>query len=137
MKDFDAALAGKHAPQPFKLAGEVFTAKGKLPFKRFRQFLASLQAEGVDELAKTEEFLLMSVRPSDRPRLAKLLEADDDDEATDDLGIVGPDQVAQVAEWLMELYSGKPQSSLTSSSAGGSDTPPSPIPASLNSRVGT
>lgn len=121
-RDFDAMLAERAGVRPtFRLAGQVFTVKARLPHKKFRGLLASLASDDYDEDEKTNEFFSMALIPDDRKRFFLLLDYDGDGDEVDEQMVVSPDQVQALTTWLMELYTGK-QSPSSASSPNGSDT---------------
>lgn len=135
-RDFDAFLADKAGVRPtFRLAGQTFTVKAKLPSKRFRMLLNQLTSEGVDEDALENEFLRLAIIPQDRERFFLLLDYDGEGDEVDEWSVVSPQQQQQLVEWLMELYTGKAEPSSGSSQDGSTTTGASQNVVSLNSRT--
>lgn len=134
-RDFDAMLAERAGVRPtFRVAGQLFTVKAKLPFKRFQTLLSSLASDDVDEDAKTEEFFRLCLVAQDRERFFTLLDYDGEGDEVDEWAVVSPEQVAALTEWLMELYTGKSLGNSASSSNGSAETGAPPNVVSLNSR---
>lgn len=132
-RDFDAMLSEKAGVRPtFRVGGQEFTAKAKIPYKRFRAFLESLDGEDVDEAAKFEDFMQLALVRDDRERFRQLLDADGDD---DDEDVVAIGQVGQITEWLIEHYTGKAAPNSDSSSDGSAPTGAPGNVVSLNPRT--
>lgn len=133
-RDFDAMLAVRAGVRPtFRVGGQEFTVKTKLPFRKFSAFLGSLEA-GDDEMARTEEFFAMALIPADRQRFLDLLKAepdDDDDEST----YAGPEQIGEITQWLIEYYAGKASENSDSLSNGAGNTAALRNVVSLNPRA--
>lgn len=110
VKDFDAMLAEKSGGRPeFVIAGQKFTARGKLPWKKFSTLILSLTAEdtsSADGLIKTEDFFRLVLVPADRQRFIDLINHDGDEDEDDD-HIVGAQQVSEILDWLLGHYTGK------------------------------
>lgn len=135
-RDFDAMLAERAGVRPtFRLAGQVFTVKAKLPHKKFKNLLATLAGDDADENKAEEDFFRLCLVPQDRERFFLLLDFDGEGDQVDEWTVVSPDQVSALIEWLMELYTGKQMPSSASSSAGSSNTGTAPNVVSLNSRT--
>lgn len=135
-RDFDAMLAERAGVRPtFRVGGQEFTIKAKLPFKKFQKLVASLAGDDVDEDAKTDEFFAMVLVPQDRERFFLLLNYDGEGDEVDEWNVVSPEQVTSLTQWLMELYTGKAGASSASSSNGsaGAGAPLNVV--SLNSRI--
>lgn len=129
-RDFDAMLAERAGVRPtFRVGGQEFTVRAKLPFKRFATLVNSEQD---DEITATEDFFRMVLVPADRDRFMALLDADGEED-TD--GVIDPEQVKLISEWLMELYTGKGRQSSDGSSDGAATTGPPPNVVSLNPRA--
>lgn len=134
-RDFDAMLAERAGVRPtFRLAGQTFTVKARLPHKRFRALLTQLSDETLDDEAGEEQFLRLALIPQDRERFFLLLDFDGEGDEVDEWNVVGPEQINKLVEWLMELYTGKLLPSSDSSSAGSEKTGPPPKVVSLSSR---
>lgn len=133
-RDFDAML--NHGVRPtFRLAGQTFTVKAKLPHKRFKNLLSTLAADDADEDKAETDFFRLCLVPHDRERFFALLDFDGEGDEVDEWAVVSPEQVAGLIEWLMELYTGKLSSSSASSSAGSASVGATPNVVSLNSRT--
>lgn len=133
-RDFDAMLAERAGVRPtFRVAGQTFTVKAKLNFRKFSKMLSALGADDTDENEAMDEFFRMVLIPQDRDRFFELLDSDDEDESK----VVGADQMRALSQWLMEHYTGKPQTSEESSSDGSASAGESPNVVSLNSRTQT
>lgn len=136
-RDFDAMLAARAGVRPtFRVGGQVFTVKARLPSKKFRNLLASFADEDVDEDQATVDFFTLCLVKSDRERFFALLDAEGEDADDDDQddGVIDMEQLNAITEWLMELYTGKARPSSTSSSGGSDSTGTSPKVVSLSSR---
>lgn len=134
-RDFDAMLAERAGVRPtFRLAGQLFTVKAKLPYKKFKNLLATLADDDTDEAQAQEDFFRMALIPQDRERFFALLDYDGEGDEVDDQAVVSPDQVAALGEWLMELYTGKRPPSEESSLGGSGSAGALPKVVSLNSR---
>lgn len=135
-RDFDAMLAARAGVRPtFKVGGQEFTVKAKLPFKKFQKLVASLAGDDIDEEAKTEEFFRMVLIPQDRERFFLLLNYDGEGDEVDEWNVVSPEQINGLTEWLMELYTGKAGANSPSSSNGSDDAGQRQNVVSLTSRT--
>ncbi|MDP8971150.1 MAG: hypothetical protein M3N52_11790 [Actinomycetota bacterium] len=135
-RDFDAMLAEKAGVRPtFTVAGQTFTARAKVPFKKFTRMLAAID-DDADVVDTAEKLFDLALIKADRQRFQDLLDADGDDEGDED-AVVSLAQLNQITEWLMEIYTGKPQTSTNSSSPGPSETGPSSNVVSLTPRTQT
>lgn len=122
-KDFDAYLNADGGGRPtFTVGGSTFTCRAKLPWRKFTSLLAAMT--GADETgegaAATERFLTMAIVREQRDRFEALLNLEDNDE--DDTVGISPGEVNELAEWLMEHYTGKRSASDASSSDGPPNT---------------
>lgn len=137
-RDFDAMLAERAGVRPtFRLAGQVFTVKAKLPHKRYRTFLAALTADDADEDALQDEFFRMCLVPQDRERFFLLLDYEGEGDEVDEWSVASPEQVSELMTWLLETYTGKRSDSSGSSSDGSGVTGTSQNVVSLNARSQT
>jgi hypothetical protein len=118
-KDFDAMLAAKQRARPtFTVAGQEFTARKRLPFKRFQQVLDMMTADDVDTDRATEEFFRTILVPADRDRFIEALAYDgDDDDKVVDYEVLG-----EMTNWFLEIYTGKAPTSSENSSDGSPST---------------
>jgi hypothetical protein len=119
----------------FTLGGQQFTAKAKLPFRKWQ---ALIDAAGNDEMTdkqQTDEFFKLALIPADRQRFFMMLDWDggDGDEADEQL-VVDQRQANELTKWLMEIYTGKLPNSSESSSDGSAPTATSQNVVSLSSR---
>lgn len=117
-KDFDAYL-NEHGGRPtFTVGGQTFTARAKLPWRKFTALLSVMTGAGEtgEGAQATEHFLAAAVVAGDRERFTALLNLEDNDE--DDAVGISPGEVNELAEWLMEHYTGKRPERDESSSAG-------------------
>jgi hypothetical protein len=114
-KDFDAMLAGRPT---FTIGGQSFTARAKLPWRKFTSLLGAMTeaVDGGGGTEATEKFLVMAVVRDDRERFKALLELDDNDD--DDSVGISPNEITELSTWLMEHYTGKNSDSGDSSSGG-------------------
>lgn len=134
-RDFDAYVAEQAGVRPtFRLAGQTFTVKAKLPHRKFRNLLAQLTSEEADEAQLEDEFLRMALIPQDRERFFLLLDYEGEGDEVDEWSVASPEQIQQLIEWLMGLYTGKAEENSDSSSAGSATTGASQNVVSLNSR---
>jgi len=134
-KDFDAMLAERAGKRPtFKVGGQEFTARAKLPYKRFQKIMATMTADDTDVDEGTEMFFRSVIIPADRDRFLALLNNEDDDDNED--SVVDAYQLNQITEWLLGIYTGKAETSSSSSSDGSATTGVSRNVVSLNSRAG-
>lgn len=116
-RDFDAFMAEKSPGRPeFMLAGQKFTARSRLPWKKFSTFILNMgdDVSSKDGIDKTEEFFRMVLVAQDRQRFVDLINQDADEE--EDENIVSPAQVSELLDWLLEYYTGKAQPPEESSS---------------------
>jgi hypothetical protein len=136
-KDFDAMLAEAGGRPTFTIGGQTFTCRAKLPWRKFTSMLALMTgaSEAGDGAQATESFLTAAVVAKDRDRWVEMLNMEDNDE--DDTVGISPGEINDLAEWLMEHYTGKRPASGESSSAGQSNTGPSRKVVSLNPRKAT
>lgn len=126
-KDFDAALREKRGEElEFVVAGQTFTARAKLPWKKYSTLIMSLFGQDVttaDGLNKTEEFFRLVIVKRDRDRFIALMDSDGDGEEDgegDEDNVIDPTQVSALLDWMLALYTGKEPKNETSSS----DSPP-------------
>lgn len=110
-RDFDAALKEKTGGRPtFKLGGQTFTCRAKLPWRKFSGMLLALQSgvrpEGKTDLDQTEDFFSMVLIPADRERFLKMLNKEDIEEDEDEESVIDNADVGQLLDWLMKYYLG-------------------------------
>ena len=130
-KDFTKKYSDIERPE-FIVGGQTFTARAKLPYKRFSTLLEQMRADDVDVQAATAEFFRTALIREDRDRFIELLEYDgDDDDVT-----ISMEQLNEITDWLMEHFTGKTQPSSDSSPNGAGGTGQSRKVVSLSSRAG-
>jgi hypothetical protein len=136
-RDFDAMLAEAGGRPTFTIGGQTFTCRAKLPWRKFTSLLAVMTgaSEAGDGAQATEGFLTAAVVAKDRARWIELLNLEDNDD--DDTVGISPGEINELAEWLMEYYTGKRSGNAESSSAGPSSTGQSRKVVSLNPRKAT
>lgn len=106
-KDYDAMLAETISGAPsFRVAGQNFTCKKKLPWKKFQKLLISLTVSQVTEenaTSDTERFFSLVLRPECRDSFLALLNYEGDDEEQS----IDSKQVSLILDDLLEYYTGK------------------------------
>lgn len=133
-RDFDAMLAEKAGVRPtFKIGGQEFTARARIPYKRFQRVLDVMRSEETTEDEATEKFFHAAIVPADRERFFTLLNCDDDD--ADDAAVIDQEALNSLVQWLLEIYTGKATGSEQPSSDGSSTTGRSQKVVSLTSRT--
>ena len=119
-KDFYAMLAEKAGDRPsFKLCGQEFTCKKKLPWRAWNAMILSLQFENDTTDEMVEKFFNMVLTTSDKEKFFELLDKDDVDEEGNEIeddNFVSDEQTGAVMKWLLDLYTGKAQENDESSS---------------------
>lgn len=111
-KDFDAALKVSSGDRPeFTIAGQKFTCRAKVPWKKFGAMIFALQSgqlpEGETEIGQTEKFFQMVLIKADRQRFSDLLNRGlEEDEDEEDEDIVSAEQMGALTDWLMSHYLG-------------------------------
>lgn len=132
-RDFDAMLAEQAGIRPtFKVGGQEFTLRSKLPYAKWNKLLAVMRADDVEESAATAEFFNTVLIRADRQRFLDLLAKEDDDD--DDDAVVGLTQMNELTDWVMGHFTGKLLSSSGGSSPGANGTGPAPNVVSLQSK---
>lgn len=139
-RDFDAMLADKAGIRPtFKVAGQEFTLRSRLPYATWNRLLAEMRDDELDEMERSRRFFRHTLVKADRQRFLDLLdigqdeEPDGDDEELDE-DAIGLDQLGPITDWVLEHFTGKPQSNTVSSSPGSNGTGPAPNIVSLSSK---
>jgi hypothetical protein len=133
-RDFDAMLAEQAGVRPtFKVGGQEFTLRAKLPYTKWNKLVAHMRADDTDAMEATSEFFNTVLIRSDRERFAALLEQEDDD-SEDEVGVIGLSQMDALTDWVMEYFTGKLQSSSNGSSPGANGTGQQRNVVSLSSR---
>lgn len=135
-RDFDAMLAEKAGIRPtFKVGGQEFTLRAKLPWAKFVGLLAVMSAEDSDNMAATQQFFNTVLIRDDRSRFRDLLEkgakGDDDD---DDDDVIDISQMSHITEWVLEHFTGKHRMNTGGSAPGSNGTGQSPNVVSLSSK---
>src|SRR4051794_18142014 len=134
-RDFDAMLAEMAGTRPtFKVAGQEFTLRAKLPYGKWNKLIAKMRADDTDADQATKEFFNTVLVRADRERFLALLDVDDDEDDTDS-GVVGIQQMDALTDWVMEYFTGKLKSSSNGSSPGANGTGQPPNVVSLSSRT--
>lgn len=132
-RDFDAMLAEKAGIRPtFKVGGQEFTLRSKLPYSKWNKLLAVMRDDDTDAEEATEMFFNTVLVKDDRQRFLDLLAKEDDDD--DDDNVIGLDQMNKITDWVMEHFTGKRPSSSDGSSHGANGTGPQPNVISLSSK---
>jgi len=132
-RDFDAMLAEQAGVRPtFKVGGQEFTLRAKLPYKKWNELLAVMRSDETDADEATTAFFNTVLIRSDRQRFLELLEHDDDDDT--DENVVGLEQMDGLTDWIMEHFTGKRRTSSDGSSPGANGTGPAPNVVSLGSK---
>jgi hypothetical protein len=134
-RDFDAMLAERAGIRPtFRVGGQEFTLRKKLAYAKWNKLLAAMRSPEADTDANqaTIDFFNVVLIPADRERFAALvLKADDDD---DDDDVIDLTQMDELTDWILEVFTGKPQSNSNSSKAGSNGTGVAPNVVSLSSK---
>lgn len=136
-RDFDAMLAEQAGVKPtFKIAGQEFTLRSKLPYTKWNRLLAAMRDPDGDDMAATQVFFNTVLIKADRQRFADLLAEGDDDEDddADDDNRIGIEQMAPLTDWAMELFTGKLQRNTDGSSPGAEQVGQQPNVISLSSK---
>lgn len=104
-KNFDSDGSKKAERPNFEVAGQHFTCRAKLSFRKWRTLFSDLDEETntVDGLVRINDFFQAVLLPGDRERFAELLESEDDD---DDEQVLELQTLNDIIKWLMEHYSG-------------------------------
>jgi hypothetical protein len=138
--DYDAMLAEKAGGRPeFTVAGQRFTARSKLSWKKFNSWVLSM--EGVDATSqeavdRTVDFFRMALLPESRERFIALLDFEGDDDDPDaDMRVISNEAMTAILDDLLARYTGKAKKNETESSSGPGTTGPSSNVVSLNPRV--
>jgi hypothetical protein len=132
-RDFDAMLAEKAGIRPtFKVGGQEFTLRSKLPYSKWNKLLAVMRDDDTDADEATEMFFNTVLVKGDRQRFLELLAKEDDDD--DDDNVIGLQQMNDITDWVMEHFTGKHPSSSGGSSPGANGTGPQPNVISLSSK---
>lgn len=132
-RDFDAYLAEKAGVRPtFKIAGQEFTLRAKMPYAKWAKLLASMRSDDVSPEEANDLFLRAALIRSDVDRFMALLNKDDDD---DDGAIIGVQEADALVDWAMGFFTGKAPNTSDGSSPGSNGTGPSPNVISLSSKA--
>lgn len=135
-KDFDAMIAEQAGERPtFRIAGQQFTLRSKLPYAKWNKLLAAMRDPDGDDLAATQQFFDIVLIKADRERFSALLGADDDDDDEDqDDSRIGIEQIGPLTDWVMEHLTGKLRSNTNGSSPGADSTGQQPNVISLSAK---
>lgn len=116
-RDFDSMLAANAGVNPtFKVAGQEFSLRVKLPYRRWNKLLATMRSEDIDEQEGAEDFFNTVLIKADRQRFLDLLNnEDDDDDAAESISLA---QMNDLIDWVMEYFTGKHGNSSDSSTPG-------------------
>lgn len=131
-RDFDSMLAEDASRPTFKVGGQEFTLRRKLPFAKWKALMAVMRAEDVDEETSTREFFNTVLVRADRDRFLDLLAKEDDED--DDDNVIGMDQLDALTTWAMEFFTGKLRNSSDGSGHGSNGTGQQPNVVSLQSK---
>ncbi len=132
VKDFDALLAKKARVQPtFKVCGEEFTCRARLPHKQFQRLINFMQDDEVTAEDATNAFFSFALVRDDLPRFMAIVDYDGDD----DEKVLDNEIANDIVQWLLEIYTGKAAESGPTSSDGSTGTPGSRKVVSLSSRT--
>lgn len=115
----------------FKIGGQEFTLRAKLPYVRWNKLLAVMRDDDTSPDDATREFFNTVLVAADRERFWQLLQREDDD---DDDNVIGMDQMDGLTDWVMEHFTGKARKSTDGSSPGVNGTGPAPNVVSLGAK---
>jgi hypothetical protein len=133
VRDFDAMLAERAGVHPtFRIGGQEFTLRAKLPYKRWNKLMAAMRADDADEQQATVDFFRSVLIKDDRERFVALLDKEDDDD--DENAVVDLSQMDALTDWIMEHFTGKRRNSSESSTPGANGTGLAPNVVSLQPR---
>src|SRR5438128_6300 len=100
-RDFDAMIADKANVRPtFKVAGQEFALRARLPYAKFSQLVNALSGDNEDEKAATAEFYNTVLVRADRERFLELLNSEDED----DDAVIDLRQLSALTDWAMEHF---------------------------------
>jgi hypothetical protein len=139
-KDFDAMLAEQgRQRKTFRIGGQEFTVKAKVPYRKFQTMLAALsraaESDDDDETRGAEERFFREVLiKSDVDRFLALLNAEGDGDEVDEYAVIDAAQLSPLTDWVLEHFTGKRSESSDSSSDGSSGTGRSQNVVSLTAR---
>lgn len=132
-RDFDAMVAEKTGDKPtFKIAGQTFTMRSKLPYAKWNKLLQVMRGDDVDAMDATRQFFDTCLIRADRARFAELLDSEDED---DDEAVIGIVEMNELTDWAMEHFTGKLLSNSPGSSPGSGGTGASRNVVSLSART--
>lgn len=134
--DFDAMLAEKAGKRPtFKIGGQEFTLRAKLPYATWNKVLAAMRDDDIDEQESTEQFFNAVLIRNDRARFMELLDREDaDEDDDDDENVIDLSQMDGLTTKIMEHFTGKQLSNTGGSSPGANETGAAPNVVSLSSK---
>lgn len=114
----------------FKIGGQEFTLRAKLPYTRWNKLLAVMRDDDTSQDDATREFFNTVLIAADRQRFLDLLHADSED----DEQVIGMEQVDALTDWIMEHFTGKRRNSSDGSSPGANGTGAAPNVVSLGAK---
>jgi hypothetical protein len=139
-RDFDAMLAERgRQRQTFRVGGQDFTIKAKLPHRKLQTLLAAMGKVDEDDAEAQrraeEDFFRVCLIKADVDRFLALLNAEGDGDEVDEYAVIDAAQLGPITEWLLEHFMGKPSQTSDSSSDGASGTGQPRNVVSLNARA--
>lgn len=138
--DYDAYVKEKTGGRPeFVVGGQKFTARGKIPWKKFSAMMFTLSqgSKSTEENEKqTEDFFRLVLVSRDRQRFIDLLNYEGTDDEDDDDNVISSDQVNKILDDLMDYFSGKVKTNEDDSSNSPPDTGAQLNVVSLNPKTG-
>lgn len=118
-KDFTAALAANAGERPtFTIAGQTFTLRAKLPYKKWNALIDVMRSTETSEWDSSKTFFNTALIAADRDRFLALMDSEDED---DDL-VIGMVEMSELTDWAMEHFTGKLRSSTSGSTPGAAGT---------------
>jgi len=131
-RDFDAMLAEKAGVRPtFKIGGQIFTLRSKLPYSRWTKIIAAMRDDDVSGEQANEQFFRAVLIPSDRERFMELLNSENDDDGA----VIGMQEMDELLDWAMSHFTGKAPSNSNGSSPGAGETGQRPNVISLSAKA--
>ena len=118
-KDFGAP-ASSDEPITFNLYGETFRCQSAIQGTALLRFISKAGSDDADESADSVlEFLRLAIAPADREKFEELTNSEET--------IVPLESLAEIMEWLVEQYSGRPTVPPSPSEPGDMTTGPMPV----------
>lgn len=137
VRDFDSMLAEKAGVRPtFRVGGQDFTLRSKLPYARWNKLMAKMRSDDVDPDEATREFFRTVLVRADRDRFMALMDVEEDG-TDDDAGVIDVGQLDEITDWAMEHFTGKRRNSSESSPPGANGTGPALKSVSLQPAIGS